>query len=259
MAVQFTPDELEMLTAKYRFTMEESSDEIYSIRALDFLDKDNNIAYFDKVASIYESTSEVVTASMFAKRYACLSIASGLYAMSMYNKSMDYSLENCHMESIFHGEAWLPCVRLTNSEVSQPEARSRNEWRDRVIQNIFADNVARVWDSFAKSVKISKSVLWENTAIYVYWLYENQFGEGASACQQAQLLEDYQYLVDEAPAHLFGESKNPLKKFNSPKKVTTASETPLRIRKTCCYYYQVADDNEYCPTCPKIKHEFVSV
>ncbi|MBD3922465.1 (2Fe-2S)-binding protein [Paenibacillus sp. PR3] len=253
----FLPEELNVLMDDYRLAIEPSEDRTYSIAAVDLLDPDQCLAYIERLKDIYETDSQMATASMFAKRYSYLTIASGLYAMSLFNKGLDYSIENCHLESIRQGAAWLPKVRLAQWEAHTPE-RCRNEWRDRVIKNIFADNLAKAWRALAKTAKISPAILWENTAIYVYYLYENRLEQGATPKQIARIRDDYEYLLNEAPAHLFGESNNPLTRFNTPKRLTAASEEPVRLRKTCCFYYVVADDPEdYCHSCPKIKHQFV--
>ncbi|WP_239617992.1 IucA/IucC family C-terminal-domain containing protein [Cohnella mopanensis] len=258
MALAFSPEEIEVLIKDYRLAIEPSSDGKFSMPATDMLNKIKCSAYLEGVAGIFESSSPLATASLFAKRYSYLIIASSLYAMSALNKGMDYAIDNCHIESNYQGQAWLPKARLTNRHVSQPAEGRRAEWRDGIIRNVFADNLAKAWDSLSKSVPISKAVLWENTAIYVYWLYENKFGVGASADQRSRIQEDFEYLINEAPAHLFGESKNPLTRFNSCKVTTLASDEPIRIRKTCCFYYLASDEPEdYCPTCPKIKHEAV--
>ncbi|WP_420871919.1 (2Fe-2S)-binding protein [Cohnella rhizosphaerae] len=50
-----------------------------------------------------------------------------------------------------------------------------------------------------------------------------------------------------------------MSRFDAPKVATKGSGTPIRIRKTCCFYYQASDEpDDYCPTCPKLKHEKVA-
>ncbi|CAM3178876.1 (2Fe-2S)-binding protein [Paenibacillus lupini] len=89
-------------------------------------------------------------------------------------------------------------------------------------------------------------------------LNQNDIAIGATTGQQARMEEDFRFLVQEAPGYLFGESRNPLTKFYTEKRLTKAYEDPFRIRKTCCYYYQTtSDEQSYCGSCPKVKHEFV--
>ncbi|TFE22867.1 IucA/IucC family C-terminal-domain containing protein [Cohnella luojiensis] len=260
MLIEYTPEEIDVLVKDHRLALEPSADRRYSMPATVLLDQDKSLAYLDKVGSIFEAASNVANASLFAKRYSFLIIASSLYAMSRYDKSLDYSIGNCHVESHHQGQTWLPKVRLTDWQVTAPGEGGRNEWRDQVIRNVFADNLSKAWRALSKSASVSISVLWENTAIYVYWLYENKFMEGADAELKVRLQADYDYLRSEAPAHLFGVTKNPLAKFDSPKVVTCASDHPIRIRKTCCYYYLASDEsNDFCSSCPKRHYEAVSI
>lgn len=249
------PEELEVLTGVYRLSLNPLAESAFSIPFADLLNQEKCQHYLRGVGDIFETTSETATVSLFAKRYAYLVVASGLYAMSLFNKGLNVTLENGWIESSYQGETWLPKARLLNTEISMPQAGLRKEWRDQIIQQMFAGNLSRVWNALPKTFKISKAVLWENTAIYVYWLYEKKYAEGASSEQRKQIEEDYHYLLHDAPADLFGESRNPLQQFNNPKTITSESDTPIRVRKTCCYYYLTSDEpNDYCSTCPKRRH-----
>ncbi|WP_245850668.1 IucA/IucC family C-terminal-domain containing protein [Paenibacillus herberti] len=257
MAFNYEQQEMELLMREYRLTLETSQDRTFSIPSMDLLNRDKCLEYLTKTGEIFEAETLMANASLFGKRYSYLVVASSLYAMSVFDKGLDYCLENCHIESERQGHAWLPKARLANMEVTSPQPNARQQWRDGVINHIFEHNLSRVWDAISRFVPMSKAVLWENTAIYVFWLYENKFLEGLQEEQQARLREDLSYLV-QAPAHLFGEKKNPLATFYGPKVATVGSEKPIRIRKTCCYYYQASDEPEdYCSSCPKIKHELI--
>ncbi|MGO4949824.1 MULTISPECIES: IucA/IucC family C-terminal-domain containing protein [Paenibacillus] len=254
-ATWLNDQEMQSLAAEYRLTWEPSTDRTFSMPFTDLLDPSKSLNYLQGVSSIFETDSQTATVSLFAKRYAYLILASGLYAMSRFNKGLNYEITNGTIESSYQGEAWLPKARLTDWQTTSPEADQRGKWRDQVIEQMFAGNLAKVWQSLSKATRISRSVLWENTAIYVYWLYENKFAEGATPEEKQRVEEDFHYLIRDASAHLFGESRNPLKQFNTPKRATAASDTPIRVRTTCCFYYLAADDpQDYCSTCPKLKH-----
>lgn len=243
MLSSFKTEELDCLTSEFRLTTFRSSDLRLSISSIDLLDEAKCVDYLDKITDLIQSPSRKVTASQFAKRYSFLTIAPSLYAVTMLNKGLDFSVENCHVESTFlDNNTWLPKVRLTDGNVTLPSEGNRDVWRDQVIKSIFAGNISKVWHSVSKAANIPISILWENTAIYVYWLYEKRIEDHV----------DFQYLLNEAPASLFGEAKNPLTRFNSPKCEFPSSNQPVRIRKTCCYYYEVSPDQQsYCKTCPR--------
>ncbi|WP_322906079.1 IucA/IucC family C-terminal-domain containing protein [Paenibacillus campi] len=248
-------NELEQLQQHYRLAVDVSEHRELSLAFAELLQPERALPFLQRVGAFWETDSMTATVSLFAKRYAYLTIAAGLYAMSRYNKGLDLTLENGSLESYLQGEAWLPKALLVNTNVSCPDDGKRAEWRDEVLKRMFAGNLARVWAALSQMTGISQAVLWENTAIYVYWLYENQFADGADQQQRLQVEADYRYLVQDAPAHLFAQRSNPLQKFDSPKRITAVSDTPIRVRKTCCFYYLAADEpDDYCPTCPKLKH-----
>lgn len=252
---RFEPHELDVLTSQYRLALEPGQDPAFSLACRDLLQPERSQPYLQQVAGIFETDSMTANVSLFAKRYAYLTIAAGLFAMSRYNKGLDLTLENCTLDSYRKGEAWLPRVLLNDLSVTMPEPEQRHVWRDELIRCMFADNLGRVWSALSRDTGVSKAILWENTAIYVYWLYENSFAEGAKGEELARVQEDFHYLLHDAPAVLFGDRKNPLHTFNTPKRTTMVSETPIRVRKTCCLYYLAADEpDDYCPTCPKLKH-----
>ncbi|WP_411346591.1 IucA/IucC family C-terminal-domain containing protein [Paenibacillus sp. WLX1005] len=257
---RFEPHELDVLTSQYRLALEPGDDPSLSLVCRDLLQSEVSEPYLQRIAGeIFETDSMKANVSLFAKRYAYLTIAAGLFAMSRYNKALDLTLENCTLDSYRKGEAWLPRVLLHDRSVTMPEPGQRHMWRDELIRRMFADNLAKVWSALSQHTGVSKAVLWENTAIYVYWLYENSFAEEAEGEELERVKEDFHYLLHDAPAILFGERKNPLHTFNTPKRTTLVSETPIRVRKTCCLYYLAADEpDDYCPTCPKLKHGAVS-
>jgi ferric iron reductase protein FhuF len=251
MSSSLKPEEMEILSKDFRLVRNISSDSSYSIASKDFLHQEKCLAYLNKVTDILPASTKVASVSQFSKRYAFLTFGSGLYSMTMYNKGLDYSINNCYIESNYHRESWIPNLRLLDWHVTEPEDENWNKWRDQMIQTIFAENIAKVWEVISKVVRIPSSVLWENTAISVYWMYEKKMREEASENQKERILEDYHYLLS-APADLFGTAENPLTKFDSPKSTTASSVEPIRMRKTCCYYYQTPA-NIYCRTCPRKK------
>lgn len=247
----FNSDQMDYLIQHFRLMTSLSQDTILSTPSIDLLNETKCSAYLDKLEGVFTSPINYVKASLFAKRYSYMIIASSLYAMTMYNKAFNYSVENCQIESVYDNNIWLPNVRLTDWHVTEPEECSRNEWRDEVVKTIFAGHIAKVWRTLSKTANIPIATLWENTAIYVYWLYEKRIGEAATEQQKCRIDEDFHYLLHTAPAALFGLTKNPLARFNSPQYTVSTSDQQIRVRKTCCYYYQISPDETCCSTCPR--------
>ncbi|MFA9558123.1 IucA/IucC family C-terminal-domain containing protein [Evansella sp. AB-rgal1] len=245
-------EELDYLTENFRLTTNQFAEKQYSFLPQSLVDVATCANYLEELTHLLQSPSMKVTASQFSKRYAFLAIAPSLYAMSMYNKGLHLDVENCYVESNQKDDLWLPRMGLNNMQVSVPEDGNRNAWRDEVIHSIFANNIAKVWKNIATVANVSLSVLWENTGVYVYWLYEEKMGTlGEMDGSQCSIIQgDLEYLVREASSMLFGEPYNPLQKFYSPRCKETSSGKMVRERKTCCYYYQMTSTPAYCHSCP---------
>jgi ferric iron reductase protein FhuF len=96
---------------------------------------------------------------------------------------------------------------------------------------------------------IPLSILWENTAVRIFSLYEKRFGHEGNSKTRERIEGDFAYVITGASGSLFGEKENPLTRF------FVASEKPVRFRKTCCFYYRISADGSCCSICPKAKAE----
>lgn len=246
-------ESIEMDFLKEKFRVNKDMDQKHSIAVSDFLREQGESAFLNDLTEMLPSPSLRVTVSQFTKRYAFLVIAPGLYAMSMYDKGLDLSFENCRFDYQNDEKAWLANIHLQHFQVTKPtEMEIRDVWRDQVIKHIFADHITKLWHALAKSTSSPKAVLWENAAIRIFSLYEKRMGDSPSNERRKLIQDDFMYLISEAPGALFGETSNPLTKFYRPKSCVNENESPVRIRKTCCYFYELGD-GEYCSTCPLIK------
>ncbi|WP_411347822.1 IucA/IucC family C-terminal-domain containing protein [Paenibacillus sp. WLX2291] len=271
-----------------RMTDQPADDVAHSIDVTELLIPDKAAAYLHTLQDIYESDSLPLIASMFAKRYSYMIVAPSLYAMTMFGKGLRITPDNCRVESIFKGDIWLPHLRvqqkdalllhdadstsvtcditntyeITNScsadESQQQHAPEHAQQvplneaqRDAYLHTIFADHLQPVWNSLSKAAGVSRAILWENTAIYVYYVYETMLSDPSYDYNRQRIEEDFAYLKGSAAASLFGERWNPVSRFNTPKRPLPGSDTPRRVRQTCCLYYQSADDAAYCSVCPK--------
>ncbi len=276
----WTPEQWQMLTEQLRITNVPSNDRQHSVPVSQLLDEEGALRYLQQLQDIYESDDLTYIASMLAKRYSYMIVAPALYAMTIYGKGIHLAPESCTLESHFRGEIWLPNVRLDKPEAielhlepdparkqqsvsevdtdkpfsaccDQEEIARQQEIRERYLATIFAGHLYPVWHSLSRAAGISRAILWENAAIYVYYVYETLLADPMYDSHREQISADFAYLTEEAPASLFGEKWNPLARFNTPKRISPGSEQPKRIRKTCCLYYLAGEDAGYCSVCPK--------
>jgi ferric iron reductase protein FhuF len=253
---QLKQDELQYLEDHYRLCREkESSQGELSIEGERLIDSDDIYQYLKVLQKKLNSSSIPATASMFSKRYSYLIAVNSLYAMSGFNKGIKLTLDNVYIQSYFDGEVWLPRLVLEEPIETSPSEGMRNEWRDEVIKETF-HHLYNVWACFSKVSRLSEQILWENTALYVFWLYENQLAEAESDWIRYRSMDDFNYLIHSAPGHLFGPfQENPLSRFHCEKKYSIKHNAYIRKRKTCCLYYQANSKGQYCSTCPHTQRE----
>ena len=183
--------------------------------------------------------SERAAASIFIKRYAFIAVIA-LFAMTTGNKKLNLSLDNVELEEAERGKDWLPSISLRDVSIEEWDGENRDEWRKRVYTDLFANNIYPILEQFEKTFKVSKLILWENIAVYLFWLYESELKDS----NNPNVLSDFRFLINEAEGHLFGGyNLNPIQKYYSEK-----NQDEVRIRKTCCFTYQLG--SKRCKTCP---------
>jgi len=218
----------------------------HSFSLADLLDESFLKDFLKNLSLAIGAPTEKVAASIFIKRYAFLAVMS-LYAMTALNKKLNVSLDNVKMEPAEQGKDWLPSFSLKDAEVlSSGSNENRPKWRKSVLKDLFANSIYPMISKLEKTVGISKLILWENIAVYLFWLYETELKDSDNANSK----DDFRYLILEAEGQIFGAyNLNPLQKFFTEKMYLKERDEEVRIRKTCCFSYQLPAGKR-CKTCP---------
>jgi len=234
-------DELLQLK-KYRYDVKQGNS--FCIEKL--LDESFLKDFMKNLSMAIGSPTEKAAASIFIKRYAFLAVIT-LYAMTVWNKKINFSLDNVNMEAPEHGQNWLPKFSLSDMTVQDWDTSvPRLQWRDLVLKELFSNNISPIISKLGKNARISSFILWENISVYLFWLYEIELKDYNSE----NAIDDFHYLIVEASGQLFGDYKeNPLQKFYVKKTYLEDQDVEIRIRKTCCFSYQTAEGTR-CKTCP---------
>lgn len=202
--------------------------------------------FVKKLSYTIGAPSEKIAASIFMKRYAFIAVIS-LYTMTANDKKMNVSLKNIQMEESIQGRGkdWLPLISFKDQTIEDWNGENRQEWRNSIFRDLFANNIYPLIEIFEKTFKISKLILWENIAVYLFWLYETELKDHSNA------LEDFRFLIIEAEGNLFGRNlQNPFQKYYTEKRFIESLHEEVRIRKTCCFTYQLDSKPKRCKTCP---------
>jgi ferric iron reductase protein FhuF len=249
MRAELTKYEIGIL-ANYRFVVAEPEKEV-QIDFRPFVSEATMGVYLNRFNKGLKAPDLKTAASVFMKRHAFLAVLY-LYSMSAFNKKLDVSPENIILADAIKDGLWLPEFYLKNISADVCPDGEREKWRTEAVRHLFADNLFPVMNAISKSANISKLILWENVAVYIFWLYEKILSEVADPEVKLRAAEDFSYLVELAPGKLFGRySKNPIARFYSEPVYQDETDSYIRIRKTCCYSYLLKEKGSYCKTCPR--------
>lgn len=200
-----------------------------------------------------DAPSLPATASLFAKRWAFLVTGAPLYAMSVFDKGLATGLDAVSLDADYADRLWVSHLRLRNPAVSlAPAGAARDAWRTEVATRLFAGHLAPLWRALSAAGGVAERILWENTAVRAYSLYEGRL-DGVDPTALARAQADFAWLRRDAPPAVFGLDHNPLARYDAAPTPVPGRAQPVRFRKTCCLYYQVPHAREYCRACPLIK------
>lgn len=209
-------------------------------------------AFLKEVEGGIQAPDLKVAASVFMKRYAFV-VVIYLYALSSWNKRLHFSLDSLYLQSSEMEGNWLPEYYIKDLTVEEFKGKDRHQWRDQAIQHLFKEIMFPILHNLTREAKISKYILWENIAVYLHWLYEKVLDHN----QELLAYNDYDYIVNQAPGNLFGPYElNPLQRYNVEPVFLSELNESIRIRKTCCFTYQLGAKRTYCNTCPLYCKQF---
>lgn len=251
--IGFTEPQWALLTEGLRLRSYAERDSLHSLPASALLDEGTCSTLLDALGPVIGSPTRRITASLLGKRLSFLMTGACLYAMSAYDRGLALTLRNTVVEYGHREGAWVSCLPLNDLAASQPEPHQRDAWRAAVVTDLFAGLIQPLWHTLYRVTGVPRRILWENTAVRVYSLYERRLAKEQAPEVRARCEADWHWLVTEAPGEVFGLDYNPLQHFCRPPTALPGTDRCVRFRRTCCFYYQASTPVEYCSTCPLIR------
>lgn len=218
-----------------------------SVPAQALLDAQSCRALLARVMPLIGAPDLAIAASLLAKRLAFLATGNVLYAMSVFDKGLPLSLYASRVEYAHDNGLWSSSLPV-DVDVTHYLSGQRDAWRETVVGALFRDYLSPLWQSLARVSGLPEAILWENTAVRVYSLYQGRM-EGLNAQQTQRQQADFAWLLDAATPDLFAAPWNPLRRFRRPAQKSAAGKM-VRFRRTCCFYYKASTPVAYCHNCP---------
>ncbi|KGT86179.1 MAG: siderophore-iron reductase, Fe-S cluster protein [Pantoea sp. Morm] len=241
-----TPEEQAFLQKNFRLRPLAAAD-ARSMPAEYVLNAKHCDAFLRLVMPLTGAPDVAIAASLFAKRLAFLATGNVLYAMSVFDSGLTFSLSRSRLEYAHDNGLWtssLPADTLVTCYLPG----ERDAWREEVVSALFRGFLSPLWQSLAGVSGLPIQILWENTAMRVFSLYQGRM-DRLDETQNERRDADFNWLIGQASPSLFGLSWNPLQRFRRPLQLNAAGK-PVRFRRTCCFYYKATDPVEYCLNCP---------
>ncbi len=207
----------------------------------------------DELGPLIGSPTRRVTASLLCKRLSFLTTGVCLYALSACNRGLDLSPANCLIDCSHDGTRWTSVLPLHDTTGYPLGDANREGARQAIVRTLFADLLAPLWSILHQVSGVPRRMLWENTAVRVYSLYERRLTTLEDRAAQARCESDFSFLVEAAPSQL-GLAFNPLQDFLFPR-TRLCDGRAVRFRRTCCLYFQATCPASYCQTCPLLRTE----
>jgi ferric iron reductase protein FhuF len=244
--LQLLSKEIDYLVQHYRITTEQQENPL-SFPCAELLNKEFVADLINRLKGKYQVNDPFVITSQFMKRYAFMVTVPYFYTLSIWEKRLEISPEKVSFQSFEENGVWVPKLCLSSLETTTPEDVSRDLWRREAYEELFKDHLSPVIKVFADQGKVSHHILWENTATYIFWIYERMMEQFPENCQ---IQEDFHYLL-EADANLFGDyTYNPISKFHIEKRYVPQQDATIRVRQTCCFYNRLPGVADSCTSCP---------
>jgi len=253
LARHFTAQEWAVLSGVLRLKESAARDPLRSLTARALLQEDVCERLLDALTPVIGSPSRAITASLLGKRLSFLATGACLYAMSVYDKGLLLSLDNSVVEYGHDQGLWTSSMPLQQDLPFAYAAGERDAWRETLVHGLFAGLLKPLWQTFNRVSGVSRRILWENTAVRVYSLYEKRMVKIDEPQRRARYEADFTWLLTEAQPALFGLEYNPLSHFRRPPTLVDDGQRSIRFRRTCCFYYQASEPVEYCSTCPLLR------
>ncbi|SFM29121.1 hypothetical protein SAMN04488054_12912 [Salibacterium qingdaonense] len=198
--------------------------------------------YLEKVQQKMQAPSLLTAASQFSKRYAWFVVQAAFSPMTLEGRKPLVTLGESQLVTDWSAEKWSP--------VFEPGGTLEASREEDMLREVFARHLTPIWRTLHAVSRVPMPILWENTAIRVFSLYEKKLNAAEDAPAPEKLQRDLSSIVQEAPGGVFDTSFNPLRPFYTSN-FENRRGADVRVRQTCCFVYETDGGRSCCKVCPK--------
>lgn len=246
-------NEIEELERLFRLKVQKVGEiDFYTVPIQKLLDPEECSKFLDQLSSLFGNCKKVVAASQFAKRYSALFLVPVLYSLSVYDRGLHVEPKQIWFkETGGGGNQWNPNIIISEGLFTEKfRGNDRKQWYEEKLKQLFAGHFTPLWSSLSEASGLKTAVLWENTAVRIFSLYEKKIYNNLSIDRRFVAEEDFRNILSLNGRDFFGLNYNPVAEFYNEPAFKLDGTRETRRRKTCCFYYKVTSPAEYCDACP---------
>ncbi|ULO10109.1 (2Fe-2S)-binding protein [Paenibacillus sp. 19GGS1-52] len=247
--------QLKDLSSKFDLHTTPPEGTLHSFVALELTNEENMRAFVGTYRPLMKALDDRAVAAYFANWLSTLALAVQ-YSLTFYLSVPVINLSNLQIHLIpangycrvaFSLKGW----RMTEAPIDEV---GREAWRDEVLVLFYRDTMAPLLNKMAEVGGLPMSEVWGQLPTKFNYYIEILAKEMGDPSLVHRLYQDYQYLVKDVPAEVFGISRNPFQVLVRTIEDIADPDKNVQMRNRCCLYYRT-DGGSYCYTCPRLKEE----
>jgi ferric iron reductase protein FhuF len=173
--------------------------------------------------------------------------------LSYHNTSFDLSLSNIELQIYHdeeHGHDGLN-FKVLNQQEGSNSTVEQTSWRKEVIKEMFKSQVVPLLYMFTEVTNVRIKELWELLGLGLYYGHDKMLELVGATEEKERIEEDFEYITKELEPEIFQLKKNPLNITFTMVEASKEPGTLLRIKPSCCLYYETEGAKAKCYTCPR--------
>lgn len=187
--------------------------------------------------------------SMFIKYWAVPLLFPYFYALTSEEIDLPWDI-SCISTVLSTDWCWDRTLHLINlPQLQLGVGRQQQSFEESV--RFILDDLQKLFDVLARSGKVQKFLLWENTALRILQFYDMMNRKGGDQALLSRIQFQRQFLID-LPAVDLGLKQNPFYLLDQSRQQSSTTYQ----RKKCCFYFQLPEaQKEYCASCPLLRQD----
>ncbi|MRN54460.1 (2Fe-2S)-binding protein [Paenibacillus monticola] len=224
--------------------------------ALELTNEEKMRAFVGIYGPLMKALDDRAVAAYFANWLSMLAL-SVQYSVTLYDSVPDINLSNLQIHLIPANGYCRVAFSLKDWQMTEAplaDELRRETWRNETLVRFYRDTMAPLLNTMAEVSGLVASEVWGQLPTKFNYYVEILVKEIGDPTVVRRLQEDYQYLINNVPAEVFGISRNPFQVTVRTIEDLADPDKNVQMRNRCCLYYRT-EGGSYCYTCPRLKEE----